>query len=80
MVKTHFYQKEIKKICTHQHLSVEEITRQLKEKFPKAGLSTVYRNVEELVVTKDLKRLTIKKKSFFEANIGAHAHLIDKKT
>ena len=78
MVKIHLYQKEIKKICTHQHLSAEEITKQLKEKFPKAGLSTVYRNVEEMVQSKILKKLNINKgKSLYETNIGIHAHLLD---
>lgn len=81
MVKIHMYKKEIKKICTHQHLVIEDIVKRLREKFPKAGLSTVYRNLDEMVSTGELKKLKVLwSKGVYETNIGNHAHLIDNKT
>ena len=75
------YKKEIKKICTHQHLVIEDIIKRLREKFPKAGLSTVYRNLDEMVSTWELKKLKVLgSKWVYETNIWNHAHLIDNKT
>jgi Fe2+ or Zn2+ uptake regulation protein len=59
MVKVHMYKKEIKKICTHQHLIIEDIVKRLREKFPKAGVSTVYRNLDEMVKDGELKKLKV---------------------
>ena len=81
MVKVHMYKKEIKKICTHQHLVIEDIIKRLREKFPKAGLSTVYRNLDEMVNDGELKKLKVLwSKWVYETNIWNHAHLIDNKT
>ncbi len=81
MVKIHMYKKEIKKICTHQHLVIEDIIKRLREKFPKAGLSTVYRNLDEMVADGELIKLKVLwSKWVYETNIGQHAHLVDNKT
>ncbi len=81
MVKIHMYKKEIKKICTHQHLVIEDIVKRLREKFPKAGISTVYRNLDEMVKDGELIKLKVLwSKWVYEANIWQHAHLIDNKT
>ena len=75
------YKKEIKKICTHQHLVIEDIVKKLREKFPKAGLSTVYRNLNEMVRDGEINRLKILgNKWVYETNVWNHAHLIDSKT
>ena len=75
------YKKEIKKICTHQHLIIEDIVKKLREKFPKAGLSTVYRNLDEMVSNWELVKLKVLWwKWVYETNIGQHWHLIDNKT
>ncbi len=75
------YKKEIKKICTHQHLVIEDIVKRLREKFPKAGLSTVYRNLDEMVNDWELIKLKVLgSKWVYEANIWQHAHLIDNKS
>jgi len=47
-MKTHFYTDEIIEICNCKHLSVEEIYEKILKKFPDAGKSSIYRNVEEL--------------------------------
>lgn len=48
-MKTHFYMQKILEICDNNHLSVEEIFESIKNKFPDAGKSSIYRNVDELV-------------------------------
>jgi len=80
-MKTHFYTDEIIKICNCKHLSVEDIYERILKKFPDAGKSSIYRNVEELVITNDLKKIIwVWKKAYFEKNIWNHIHLIDNKT
>ncbi|MDQ7022209.1 MAG: transcriptional repressor [Candidatus Gracilibacteria bacterium] len=45
------------------------------------GKSSIYRNVEQLVESGDLKKVVgIGKKAYFEKNSGYHIHLIDEKT
>ena len=81
MVKIHMYKKEIKKICMYKHLVIEDIVKRLREKFPKAGLSTVYRNLDEMVADKELIKLKVLGwKWVYEANVWQHAHLVDNKT
>ncbi len=80
-MKTHFYCDEIVKICNCKHLSVEDIYEKILKKFPDAGKSSIYRNVEELVKTKNLKKIIwVWKKAYFEKNIWNHIHLIDNNT
>lgn len=81
MARKHFYKNEIVNICYKNHLSVDKIFYKLKKLYPKVGLSTVYRNVEELIIDNKLKQVKLKsKKKIYEANIGSHTHLIDVKT
>jgi len=80
-MKTHYYKDDIKKICDKKHLTVEEIFKEISKKFPEAGKSSIYRNVEQLVKTNDLKKVTwIWKKAYFEKNNWNHIHLIDEQT
>ncbi|MDP3381634.1 MAG: transcriptional repressor [bacterium] len=48
-MKIHYYTEEIIKICDCQHLTVEDIYDKISKKYPEAGKSSIYRNVEELV-------------------------------
>lgn len=80
-MKTHYYCDEIVEICDDKHLTVDEIFEQISAKYPDAGRSSIYRNVEELVKKWDLKKITwIGKKAYFEKNKWCHIHLIDKNT
>jgi Fe2+ or Zn2+ uptake regulation protein len=38
---------------------IEDIIKKLREKFPKAGLSTVYRNLDEMVDDRELIKLRV---------------------
>ena len=80
-MKTHYYKEDIINICDKKHLTVEEIFEEIKEKFPWSWKSSIYRNVEELVKSWDLKKIIwVWKKAYFEKNIWNHIHLIDKNT
>ena len=80
-MKKHFYHNEILEICTNRHLTADEIFEELKKKHPQVGLSTVYRNVEELTQQGKLKKITnIGKKAVFEKNKWYHIHLYDEES
>ncbi len=80
-MKTHYYTQDIIDICDCKHLTVEEIFEQISKKYPDAGKSSIYRNVEELAQSWELKKLAwIWKKAYFEKNKCNHIHLIDKNT
>lgn len=81
-MKSHFYHEAILEICTLKHLTVDEIFESVKAKFPKAGFSTIYRNVEELTANGSLHKISgIGTKALFERHIDGHiAHFVDKKT
>ena len=80
-MKIHYYTNEIIDICDCNHLTVTEIYNQISKKYPDAGKSSIYRNVEELVKKGDLKKVVwVWKKAYFEKNIWNHIHLIDKNT
>jgi len=80
-MKTHYYKEDIIKICDKKHLTVEEIFEEIKKIFPTAGKSSIYRNVEELVESWELRKVIwIWKKAYFEKNNWNHIHLIDENT
>lgn len=80
-MKIHYYTDDIIDICTDKHLTVDEIFSHLQEKYPEIGRSSIYRNVEQLSEKGKLKKVVwIGKKSYFEANIWNHIHLIDENT
>ncbi len=80
-MKTHYYKEDIINICDMKHLTVEEIFEEISNSFPEAGKSSIYRNVEQLVESWDLKKVIwIWKKAYFEKNNWNHIHLIDEKT
>ena len=80
-MKPFFYHSDILDICTENHLTADEIFSKLKKIHPKVWISTVYRNIEELVKNWKLKKIhNIGKKALFEKNKWFHIHLIDEKT
>ena len=80
-MKTHYYTKDIIKICDKKHLTVDEIFKEISKIFPEAWKSSIYRNVEQLVESWELRKVIwIWKKAYFEKNIWDHIHLIDEKT
>lgn len=80
-MKKHYYNEEIIRICKNNHLTIDEIFLKIKDIFPDAGKSSIYRNVEKLVLNWDLKKVEwIWKKAYFEKNKQEHIHLIDEKT
>lgn len=56
-MKTHYYTNEIIDICDCNHLTVAEIYTRISNKYPEAGKSSIYRNVEELVEKGDLRKV-----------------------
>ncbi len=80
-MKTHLYKKEIYDICYKNHITALEIYERLSKQNLNISKSSVYRNIDKLVETWELKRLEwIWKQAYFEANIWNHIHLIDKNT
>jgi len=76
-MKKHLYKQEIINICYKKHLTVDEIFDQISQLYPKIWKSTIYRNVEELVQTWELKKLEwASTKTIYEANIWNHAHVV----
>ena len=81
-MKTHYYKDDILEICDDKHMTVEEIFTELSKKFPEVWKSSIYRNVEEMVKTWELKKVVwLGKKAFLEkATKHSHIHLVDKNT
>ncbi len=80
-MRVHKYKNEIANICYHKHLTTDDIYDKLKKIYPKVGISTVYRNVDEMVKEWTLKKLMwTGSKAIYEKNIGTHAHFVCKKT
>jgi len=80
-MKKHFYKDEIARHCLNQHFTVDQIFEHISKKYPQAGRSTVYRNVEELVKEKRLKKIAGAGNKFvYEGKVKPHAHLICQKS
>ena len=77
-MKTCYYRDDISDICDHKHLTVDEIFNKISRKYPDAGKSSIYRNVECMVLSWDLRKVVwLGNKAYFEKNNGDHIHLID---
>ncbi len=69
--------KEIKKLYSHP--TAEEIFEIVKKKFPEIGLATVYRNLDYLVRTGQIKQLnSILGAKRYDGCVDKHCHLICK--
>lgn len=80
-MKACYYKGDISKICDHKHLTVDEIFTKIAEKYPEAWRSSIYRNVECMVQSWELRKVVwIWNKAYFEKNNWNHMHLIDNET
>lgn len=80
-MKKHYYHEAIISLCTHKHLTTDEIFFSLKKKFPQIGIATVYRNVKSLTEIGKLTKVTVEgKNDCYEANHGNHGHIVDTST
>ena len=80
-MKKHFYKNDIIKVCENNHLNVDEIYKKIIKIHPEAGKSSIYRNVEQLVDSGELKKLKwVWNKSIYEKTCEDHAHIICEKT
>ena len=80
-MKIHFYMQKILEICDENHYTVAEIFDSIQKKFPDAGKSSIYRNVDELVKKWELKKIVgIWSKAYYEKTKPEHIHLIDNVT
>lgn len=76
-MKTHFYLEDILKICDHKHLCAEDIFLALQKQHTSVAKASIYRNIDKLVQTKQLTKLSnIKGKALYEKTIKPHAHFI----
>jgi Fe2+ or Zn2+ uptake regulation protein len=80
-MRTHQYRDVICSTCDCQHLSADDIYERIREKSPKIGRATVYRNIEAMAETGILRRFPgINGKTYYECNDTTHAHLVDQET
>jgi Fe2+ or Zn2+ uptake regulation protein len=81
-MKKHYYKDDIRRICQDKHLTAEEVFASLCACCCKGvWKSSIYRNLEEMVVDGELKKVVwVDKKAYFETNTWSHIHLIDTKT
>jgi len=80
-MKTSYYDTRSVELCENRHLTVDEIFHEIKDEFPDAGKSSIYRNIENLVRDGALKKVVgVGSKAYFEKAKTPHIHLIDKDT
>ncbi len=80
-MKLHYYYDDILNICKNKHLTADDVFVILKKKYPSIWISTVYRNLDNLIKKWELTKITnIWKKAYFEINKWIHMHLFDKST
>ena len=81
-MKTHFYRDRLVQICSGRHLTADEVYAELVADFPRAGRSTVYRNLEELASLGLVRKIQgMGPKALFERLETPHdAHFVDVRT
>ena len=74
IMRTHTYKEKITELLTRNHLmSIADIHAQI----PEADYSTIFRNVEQLVLNKELKKVVLGKGDVkYENIIHTHHHFI----
>lgn len=72
------YEREIYKVITtsDKHLTVEQIYMQIREKYPKIVLATVYNNVNKLYEAGLIRKVSIEGMADRYDHIRKHDHLI----
>lgn len=77
----HRYQKEIILLCKESHKTADQIYQNLKKLYPKIGIGTVYRNLNELATSGVLQKIPgVNNKVIYEYSQdnknNIHGHLI----
>ena len=72
------YEREIYAIIntSHDHLTVEQIFAQIREKYPKIVLATVYNNVNKLCIAGLIRRVSVEGMADRYDRIRKHDHLV----
>lgn len=72
------YEREIYAIIntSHDHLTVEQIFAQIREKYPKIVLATVYNNVNKLCSAGLIRRVSVEGMADRYDRIRKHDHLV----
>jgi len=83
ILKLHSLKATPQRLCVldvledYGHVTLEEIEKHTKTKFPTLSLSTIYRNINEMVKKEILSEVKIaNKKEYYEITKENHAHLI----
>ena len=77
-MKKHYYYDSIVELCDNNHLTIEEIISGLEKRFDTVWKSSIYRNVEDLIIEWRLKKLVLAwKEVYYEKTKTNHIHLID---
>ena len=83
ILKLHSLKATPQRLCVldvlekHGHVTLENIEQLTKLKFPTLSLSTIYRNINEMVKKEILSEVKIaNKKEYYEITKENHAHLI----
>ena len=83
ILKQHSLKATPQRLCVldvlenYGHASLEDIEKQTKVKFPTLSLSTIYRNINEMLKKEILSEVKIVgKKEYYEITKESHAHLV----
>ena len=83
MLKLHSLKATPQRLCVldvlenHGHVTLEDIEKYTKSKFPTLSLSTIYRNINEMVKKEILSEVKLtNKKEYYEITKERHAHLV----
>ena len=64
-------------LCSHGHATLESIEKETRVKFPTLSLSTIYRNINEMLKKGILSEVKIaNKKEYYELTKEDHTHLV----
>jgi Fur family peroxide stress response transcriptional regulator len=83
ILKLHSLKATPQRLCVldvlenHGHVTLEDIEKYTKTKFPTLSLSTIYRNINEMVKKDILSEVKLtNKKEYYEIKKEKHAHLV----
>lgn len=63
-------------LCTHGHLSIEQLYEEMHREIPSISLATIYKNVNKMVENGFLTQVAMTtEKSVYEINKAEHSHL-----
>ena len=83
ILKQHSLKATLQRLCVlevlenYGHATLEDIEKQTKIKFPTLSLSTIYRNINEMLKKEILSEVKLSnKKEYYEITKDNHAHLV----